>query len=108
MWMMLQQNIPDDYVISTGVTHSVRDFAEAAVKLIGWGKLEWRGSGLDEVGVIRNQVIFTVDPTYYRPAEVDYLRGDSTKALNKLGWKPETSFEDMVDEMIYCDKERIR
>lgn len=108
MWMMLQQDKPDDYVIATGVTRSVREFAETAVRLSGMGQLEWRGTGLDEVGYSGGRAIIVVDPSYYRPAEVDYLRGFPLKAEIILGWKPRTSFEDMVDEMLYYDKETVQ
>jgi GDPmannose 4,6-dehydratase len=92
MWLMLQQNEPDDYVIATGETHSIREFLDAAFKHIGiteWDKY---------VGQ---------DPRFMRPAEVDVLRGDSTKAHSELGWKPKTSFEDLVGKMVNNDIERI-
>jgi GDPmannose 4,6-dehydratase len=91
MWLMLQQDKPDDYVISTGITHSVRDLVQIA---FGYVNLNWK-----------DYVI--VDPKFVRPAEVELLLGDSTKALKKLGWAPETSFEELIKMMIDADLERI-
>lgn len=88
MWLMLQQNEPDDYVIATGETHSVEEFLK-----ISFGRF-----GLDY------QKYVIIDPQFYRPAEVDYLRGDHSKAMNKLGWKPETPFEELVIEMVHHDQ----
>ena len=92
MWLMLQQDTPDDYVISTGKTHSIRDFLEAAFKYIGIE--DWSG-------------YIGTDERFMRPAEVDVLRGDSTKAQTKLGWKPKTSFENLVGKMVKNDIERL-
>lgn len=92
MWLMLQQDEPDDYVIGTGVPHSVRDFCEQAFAV----------AGLD----YRNHV--TVDPRFFRPAEVDHLLGDASKAREKLGWAPRTSFADLVRDMVLSDIERLR
>lgn len=91
MWLMLQQQEPDDYVIATGVTHSVRDFVEAAFDYVG----------LD----YRKYVV--IDPRFVRPAEVDLLQGDASKAREKLGWKPEVSFEDLIAMMVEADLERL-
>jgi len=100
MWMMLQQDEPDDYVIATGVQYSVREFVEEAAPYFGM-KIAWEGEGLDEVGYDTysgNQVI-VVDPKYFRPAEVETLLGDSTKAKEKLGWEPKITFKQLVEDM---------
>lgn len=104
MWAILQQDEPDDYVIATGETHSVREFVELAFKRIGT-KIVWEGSGVDEVGrdAETGQVRVEVDARYFRPAEVDLLLGDPTKAHEKLGWKHQLSFEDLVNEMVDAD-----
>jgi GDPmannose 4,6-dehydratase len=109
MWLMLQQESPDDYVISTDETHSVREFVELAFKEIGVD-LEWKGSGLEEVGINKEtgKVIVAVDKRYFRPSEVDLLLGDSSKARKKLGWIPKTSFPELVKIMVEADcKEMI-
>lgn len=104
MWAILQQDEPDDYVIATGETHSVREFVELAFKRIGT-KIVWEGSGVDEVGrdAETGQVRVEVDARYFRPAEVDLLLGDPTKAHEKLGWQHQLSFEDLVNEMVDAD-----
>lgn len=100
MWLMLQQEKPDDYVIATGEQYSVREFVEAAAPYFGMN-IEWQGEGLDEVGIDKNTglVRVIVHPKYFRPAEVETLLGDSTKAKEKLGWQPKTSFEQLVEDM---------
>lgn len=104
MWLMLQADSPDDYVIATGRSHSVRDFVELSFKEIGIN-IVWEGSGLDETGKDRDsgEVFVRVDPRYFRPTEVDFLLGDSSKARNSLGWEPEFSFEQMVTSMVQED-----
>lgn len=104
MWMMLQQDHPDDYVIATGETHSVREFAELAFKEVGI-EIEWHGRGTDEYGIDKKtgKTIIKIDPHYYRPSEVDHLIGKSEKAEKKLNWKPKTSFNDLVKIMIEAD-----
>ena len=104
MWLMLQQDAPDDYVLATGVAHSVRELTTLAFAEIGIS-LEWRGEGVDEVGVdpADGAVRVAVDPRYFRPTEVDLLIGDAGKALKKLGWKHETGFEALVAEMVAAD-----
>jgi GDPmannose 4,6-dehydratase len=100
MWLMLQQDEPDDYVIATGEQYSVREFVDEAAPYFGM-KIEWMGEGLDEVGYDTysgNQVI-QVNPKYFRPAEVETLLGDASKAKEKLGWKPKTSFKQLVEDM---------
>ena len=100
MYLMLQQNEPDDYVIATGEQHSVREFVEEAAPIFGM-KLEWMGEGLDEVGYDWNtkRPIIKVDKRYFRPAEVESLLGDPTKAKEKLGWEPTTTFKQLVEDM---------
>ena len=104
MWLIVQQQRPDDYVLATGEMHSVRDFAEEAFAQIGY-RLEWRGSGVDEQGVDAKsgQIIVAVDPRYFRPTEVDRLVGDATKAHNRLGWRAKHGFADIVREMVAND-----
>ncbi len=100
MWMILQQPEPDDYVLATGEAHSVRDFATAAFSELGMN-LEWRGSGVEEVGIeaASGRVLVQVDPRYFRPAEVEHLLGDASKARQVLGWRPTTDFKTLVAEM---------
>ena len=100
MWLMLQQDKPDDYVISTGEQYSVRDFVESAAPYFGM-QITWRGEGMDEVGydVFTGKEIIKVNPKYFRPAEVETLLGDATKAKEKLGWEPKISFEQLVEDM---------
>ena len=101
MWLMLQQDEPDDYVIATGEQYSVRDFVDAAAPYFGM-KIEWMGEGLNEVGYDWNtkRPVIKVDPKYFRPAEVQSLLGDATKAKEKLGWEPETSFTELIEDMV--------
>lgn len=107
MYLMLQQKEPKDYVISTGVSHSVRDFVEAACKALDM-PLTWKGKGLDEVGITTgNRKIITIAKEFYRPAEVDFLLGDSRKAARDLKWKPKVSFAELVAIMTRADSERF-
>ena len=108
-WLMLQQEAPDDFVIATGEQHSVREFIELAGKELGIA-IEWEGEGIDEKGIniANGQTIVAVDPTYFRPTEVETLLGDSTKAKDRLGWVPEISFETLVQEMIRSDLEEAK
>ena len=101
MWLMLQQDQPDDYVIATGEQHSVREFVEKSAEYFGM-KIEWMGEGLNEVGYDWNtkRTVIKVDPKYFRPAEVESLLGDATKAKEKLGWEPEISFTELVEDMV--------
>jgi GDPmannose 4,6-dehydratase len=102
-WLMLQQEVPEDFVIATGVQHSVRDFVNVAAKELGI-EIRWVGEGIDEKGYdAHGKCIVVVDQRYFRPAEVETLLGDSSKARNKLGWTPKTSFEDLVAEMVTED-----
>ena len=110
MWLMLQQDKPDDYVIATGEKRTVREFVNAAFKCVGI-ELEWRGSGLEEQGVDKatGRVLVDVDPRFFRPSDVDYLLGDPTKAREKLGWDPrKTSFEGLVKIMVESDLEFVK
>lgn len=104
MWRILQQDEPDDYVLATGEMHSVREFVERAFGEIG-RTIEWRGAGVDEVGVdtTTGAEIVRIDPRYFRPAEVEQLLGDPTKAREKLGWRHATSFAELVAEMVAAD-----
>jgi len=104
MWLMLQQDKPDDFVIATGQTRTVREFVECAFAEIGVA-IGWRGSGLDEVGFDQadGRVRVLIDPRYFRPTEVDLLLGDPSKAREKLGWQPETKFAEMVRAMVAED-----
>ncbi|MEG6613205.1 GDP-mannose 4,6-dehydratase [Pseudoclostridium thermosuccinogenes] len=106
MWMILQQDRPDDYVVATGETHTVREFCELAFRNVGIN-LIWTGKGLDEKGVDKDtgRELVRVSSEFFRPAEVDLLLGDPTKAKNKLGWKPRVSFEELVAMMVKSDLE---
>ena len=100
MWLMLQQEEADDYVIATGEQYSVRQFVEEAAPYFGM-KIVWEGEGLEEVGIDKNtgRKVIDVNPKYFRPAEVETLLGDATKAKEKLGWEPKTSFKQLVEDM---------
>ncbi|MEN6618399.1 MAG: GDP-mannose 4,6-dehydratase [Rikenellaceae bacterium] len=106
MWLMLQQSAPDDYVIATGSTHTVREFVEMAFRVIDI-EIEWRGTGLNEVGMNKKNgdVLVTIDPRYFRPAEVHLLWGDPSKAKKELGWQTRTKLEDLVYKMVKYDLE---
>jgi GDPmannose 4,6-dehydratase len=108
MWKMLQVDEPDDYVIATGETHTVREFIERAAGFAGY-QIEWEGTGLEEKGRDKKsgRVIVEIDPKYYRPSEVDLLLGDPTKARKKLGWKPKVTFEQLVELMMKADMEGV-
>jgi GDPmannose 4,6-dehydratase len=104
MWRILQADVPQDYVLSTNEFHSVREFIEKAFALKGF-EILWKGSGIDEIGYDKNtgkELIF-ISETYFRPAEVEELLGDSTKARTELGWKPEYTFDGLVKEMVESD-----
>jgi GDPmannose 4,6-dehydratase len=108
-WLMLQQSVPEDFVIATGKQYSVRDFVVAAGALLKM-RIEWKGEGVDEVGVdaATGRTVVRVDPGYFRPTEVETLLGDPTKARQKLGWRAETSFSELVAEMVAADLEEAR
>jgi GDPmannose 4,6-dehydratase len=104
MWLILQQDAPDDYVLSTNEYHSVREFVEKTFKMRGFN-IKWKGEGVNEVGydeTTGRELVF-VSEKYFRPAEVDELLGDSTKARTNLGWTPEYSFDTLVQEMVQAD-----
>ena len=107
MWLMLQQDKPEDYVIATGEAHSVKEFTEAAFRYAGFN-LAWQGERLEEKGIDAKtrQVLIEVQPRYFRPLEADSLLGDATKARDKLGWKPKTRFEELVRIMVDADMKR--
>src|SRR3989344_1244104 len=108
MHQMLQQDTPDDYVIATGESRTVRDFVEAGCKALNM-KITWSGKGLDEVGKDENgKTILTIRKEFYRPAEVDYLMGDCTKARTKLGWAPAVTFDELVAMMAKSDLDHIK
>ena len=118
MHLMLQQDKPEDFVISTGVTTSVRDFAETAFMEAGV-KIKWEGENADEIGIVESvlneeakvnvgDVLVQVDPNYYRPTEVDQLIGDSTKARTQLGWEPQYSLDEMIKEMVASDLDLMK
>jgi GDPmannose 4,6-dehydratase len=108
MWLMLQQDEPDDYVVATGKTHSVREFVELAFREIGID-IEWQGTGVNEKGVnaANGDVLIEIDARYFRPAEVDILLGDASKAKKKLGWEPKVGFEELVKMMVEGDLKRL-
>lgn len=109
MWRILQQDKPQDYVLAMNETHTVREFVELAFSELGY-QIEWQGSGVDEKGIDKNsgRVLVKVDPRYFRPAEVELLWGDSTKARTELGWEPKYSFIDLVKEMVASDLEELK
>ncbi|MBU2703208.1 GDPmannose 4 [Sporomusaceae bacterium BoRhaA] len=104
MWLMLQQDNPEDFVIASGQTHSVREFVELAFKEVGI-TIEWQGSGVQEKGIdhTNGQIIVEVDSRYFRPTEVEFLLGDAAKARRKLGWQPKTSLPELVAMMVQED-----
>ena len=115
MWLMLQQDTPDDYVVGTGVSHSVRDFITTACTYVGI-EIEWKCTGIEEkayakqaVGnIVAGQCIIEVDPRYFRPTEVELLIGDATKAQEKLNWKPQIHFDELVKDMVSADLQLFR
>ena len=104
MWMMLQADKPDDFVLATGETRSVREMVELAFAQVG-RRISWRGKGVDETGVdeTTGKTVVKIDPTYFRPTEVDILVGDASKARKVLGWAPKRSFQQLVEEMMASD-----
>jgi GDPmannose 4,6-dehydratase len=109
MWLILQQDTPDDYVLATGESHSVREFVEKAFSHIG-KTIVWRGSGVEEKGIDKStgEVLVEVDPRYFRPTEVDSLLGDPSKARTKLGWRHKISFDTLAMDMVKADMDAIR
>ena len=106
-WRMLQQDQPEDFVIATGRQESVRRFIELVAYQLGWGGIQWQGEGLEETGsrADSGEVVVRIDPRYFRPAEVETLLGDPTRAKDKLGWTPITTLEELVAEMVASDRE---
>lgn len=106
MWLMLQQDKPDDYVLATNETHTVREFIEVASKRLGF-ELEWQGEDVEEVGIDKKtgNIIIKIDPAYFRPAEVDLLIGDPAKAKKIMGWEPKVKFKELVEIMVDADLE---
>jgi GDPmannose 4,6-dehydratase len=104
MWLMLQQKEADDFILATGETHSIRELVEETGKLLGFD-IVWKGKGLKEKGIDKKtgKTIIEIDPKYYRPAEVDLLLGDATKARKKLGWKPKVKFKELIKIMVEAD-----
>ena len=109
MWLILQQDQPDDYVLATGESHSVREFVVQAFAHVG-RTIEWRGTGVAEKGIDAKtgHVLIEVDPRYFRPTEVDVLVGDPTKARERLGWRHKTSFPELVREMVESDLDLLQ
>ncbi|HOU75409.1 MAG TPA: GDP-mannose 4,6-dehydratase, partial [Tenuifilum sp.] len=109
MWRMLQHSTPEDFVLATGKTYTVREFATLTFKELGID-LEWQGKGVDEKGIDRatGKVLVEIDPNYFRPTEVDLLVGDSSKAKKLLGWEPKVGIEELVQIMVKADWERVK
>tara|TARA_Y100000296_G_scaffold87157_1_gene130139 strand:- start:2953 stop:4002 length:1050 start_codon:yes stop_codon:yes gene_type:complete len=107
MWLMLQKEKPDDYVISTGETHSIREFVEEAFKFAGIYPIKWKGRGVNEIGTYNDKLIIKVNKKFFRPAEVDYLIGDSSKAKKELKWIPKVSFKELVKMMVEEDLKKL-
>ncbi len=109
MWLILQQKKPDDYVLATGESHTVREFVEKSFAHVG-RKIAWQGKGVKEKGIDAKtgETLVQIDPRYFRPTEVDHLQGDARKARKVLGWKPKMSFKDLVDDMMTSDLELMR
>ena len=99
MYLMLQQDEPDEFIIATGKTHTVREFVSAAFNVINQ-EVVWQGEGIDEVGLVNGKVVVKVNPEFYRPNEVPYLKGDASKAKEVLGWTPTISFDELVADMV--------
>ena len=109
-WLMLQQEQPEDFVIATGRQESVRRFIELTAHQLGWGSIKWEGKGIDELGRRgdTDEVVVRIDKRYFRPAEVETLLGDPSKAKDKLGWTPKTTLEELVAEMVQADVEEAK
>jgi GDPmannose 4,6-dehydratase len=109
MWRMLQVDKPEDFVLATNETHKIREFVEEAFKVLG-EEIEWRGSGVDEKGILKSsgKEVVAIDERYFRPTEVDLLIGDYSKAKEKLGWEPKTTFKDLVRIMVKADYKKAK
>lgn len=102
MWLMLQQDKPDDYVVATGENHTIREFVEESFDVVGMD-IKWEGKGISEIATYQGEKVVGINPKFYRPAEVYVLLGDSSKFRNKTGWRPKTSFKDLVSLMVEHD-----
>lgn len=107
MWLMMQKEKSDNYVIGTGETHSVREFIEESFKMVGM-PIKWEGKGINEVGKYKDRIVVKVSPKFYRPAEVDYLLANPAKAKKVLGWTPKTKFKELVKMMVESDLDRLK
>jgi len=109
MWRILQQDQPDDFVLATGETHTVREFVDLTFKELDM-PLEWAGEGVDEKGIEQStgKTVIVINPTYYRPTEVEILLGDAGKAKNELGWEPKTKFRKLVQLMARADGDKVQ
>ena len=109
MWRMLQADKPDDYVLATNETHTVKEFIEESFKHLG-EEIAWEGKGVEEKGILKSsgKTVVAIDPRYFRPTEVDLLIGNPVKAKEKLGWEPKTTFKELVKIMILADFEKIK
>jgi GDPmannose 4,6-dehydratase len=109
-WLMLQQEKPEDFVIATGRQASVREFIETTAIELGWGGIQWSGTGTNEIGrrYDNGNVVVKIDPRYFRPSEVETLLGDPGKAHHKLGWKPQTDLQGLIKEMVISDRENAK
>ena len=109
MWRILQADKPDDFVLATNETHSIREFVEETFKVLG-EEIIWKGTGIEEKGVLKSsgKVVVSIDPRYFRPTEVDILIGNPAKAKEKLGWEPKTTFRELVKIMVNSDFEKAK
>ena len=109
MWRILQAKTPDDYVLATGETRTVREFVENSFKVLG-EEISWKNEGINEIGILKRtgKIVVDINPRYFRPTEVDLLIGSYEKAKNDLGWEPKTKFEDLVKIMVKSDFEKIK
>ena len=109
MWRILQASAPEDYILATNETHTVREFVEESFKILG-EEILWEGKGIEEKGILRStgQTVIQIDPRYFRPTEVDFLKGDYSKAKEKLGWQPKVTFRELVKIMVNSDYSKIK
>ena len=109
MWRILQADEPDDFVLATNETHTIREFIEETFKVLG-EEIVWKGKGINEKGILKSsgKEVVSIDPRYFRPTEVDLLIGNPAKAKEKLGWKPKTTFKELVKIMVESDFEKAK
>jgi len=109
IYKILHYKIPEDFILATGQTHTVREFAESVAKLLGYD-LQWKGKGIKQEGIDRKtgKVLIKIDPVHFRPSEVDFLLGDSSKAKKLLGWKPKVKFQELVEIMVKHDYDLVK